>query len=152
MSRRTIYEVAGEMPALRRLAAAWHDRAVEAPIVGHAFAHGYRDDHEERLAAFLAEALGGPPAYTQRFGDATSVQRLHAGNGEHAQMDEEAIRIFADAVATCGLPNDDRLRHTLVDYWAWMTREVMAAYPDSPDDVPDGLAVRKWSWDGPVED
>jgi hypothetical protein len=25
-----------------------------------------------------------------------------------------------------------------------------AAYPRSPDDVPHGLAVAKWSWGGPV--
>jgi hypothetical protein len=25
----------------------------------------------------------------------------------------------------------------------------MASYPDSPDDVPAGLRIARWSWDGP---
>lgn len=152
MTRASIYQVAGGMPTFRRLAAAWHDLAIAAPIVGHAFSHGYRDDHEERLAAYLSETFGGPPAYTSRFGDASSVLRLHSGNGEHAEMDEEAIHIFADAVETCGLPNDPELRQAIKDYWTWAVREVMSTYPESARDVPDGLRVRRWSWDGPVPD
>ena len=26
----------------------------------------------------------------------------------------------------------------------------MAAHPDGTDDIPDGLAVPRWSWDGPA--
>ncbi len=152
MERRSIYETAGGMPAFRRLAAAWHDLAIAAPLVGHAFSHGYRDDHEERLAAYLCEALGGPPAYTSRYGTASSVVRIHSGNGEHAEMDAEAIQIFSDAVETCGLPSDPELRQAIKDYWAWSVRGVMADYPDSPDEVPEGLRVVQWSWDGPVRD
>lgn len=148
----SIYQAAGGMPALRRLASAWHDLAIAAPLVGHAFSHGYRDDHEERLAAYLCEALGGPPAYTSRYGTASSALRIHSGNGEHREMDAEAIRIFADAVETCDLPNDPELRQALKDYWAWATREVMASYPESAAQVPEGLTIRRWSWDGPVPD
>lgn len=152
MARASIYQAAGGMSAFRRLASVWHDLAIAAPTVGHAFSHGYRDDHEERLAAYLSEALGGPPAYTSRFAEAAYVLRLHSGNGAHPEMDEEAIRIFADAVETCGLPNDRELRQTLKDYWAWAVREVMSAYPNSAQDVPDQHAVPRWSWDGPVPD
>lgn len=140
------------MPALRRLAAVWHDRAVSAPLVGHAFSHGYRDDHEERLAAYLAEALGGPKAYSQRYADQAHVVRLHSGNGVHTEMDEEAIRIFADAVQTAGLPNDPELRQTLKDFWAWSMRSRLNAYPDSADDVPADLTIPRWDWNGPVEE
>ncbi|MCU0301728.1 MAG: hypothetical protein MUF35_09035 [Candidatus Nanopelagicales bacterium] len=146
----SVYVAAGGMDGMRRLAAAWHARAVAAPIVGHAFSHGHRDDHVERLAAYLAEALGGPAAYTRDYGDESFVERIHAGNGEHTEMDDEAVAIFHDAVDHSGLPADERLRSTLKAYWAWATRTVMAAHPGSPDDVPDGLAIPRWSWDGPV--
>jgi len=139
------------MPALRKLAAVWHDLAVSAPLVGHAFSHGYRDDHEERLAAYLAEALGGPAAYSERYADQSHIVRLHSGNGVHPEMDEEAIRIFADAVQTAGLPNDPELRQTLKDFWAWSMRTRLNSYPDSKDDVPGDLTVPRWSWNGPVE-
>ena len=67
-------------------------------------------------------------------------------------MDAEAIQIFSDAVETCGLPSDPELRQAIKDYWAWSVRGVMADYPDSPDEVPEGLRVVQWSWDGPVRD
>jgi hemoglobin len=49
-----------------------------------------------------------------------------------------------------GVAPEDRLRTVLHDYFAWATRTAMNAYPDSPDDVPDGLPVPRWSWDGLV--
>ena len=48
-------------PGLLRLAEAWHERVMVDEIVGHAFSHGFHPDHTERLAAYWAEALGGPP-------------------------------------------------------------------------------------------
>lgn len=145
----TPFEAAGGLDAMRRLASAGHERAVGAPIVGHAFSHGFRADHVERLACFLAEALGGPPLYSERYGDGSSVVRMHSGNGEHGDMDDEAVALFNDAVEHCGLPDDDRLRATLTEDWEWSTRTTMAAHPASADEVPDGLSI--WSWDGPVE-
>ena len=41
----------------------------------HAFEHGYRDDHTERLAAYWAEALGGPTLYSNAYGSETSGSR-----------------------------------------------------------------------------
>jgi hypothetical protein len=35
------------------------------------------------------------------------------------------------------------------DYFRWAT-SAMAAYPDDPGDVPAGLHLPQWSWDGPV--
>jgi len=42
----------------------------------------------ERLAAYWAEALGGPTTYTDQYGDETSVVRIHSGNGPHEEMDQ----------------------------------------------------------------
>ena len=56
-----MYEAAGGLDGLLRLAEAWHRRVLTDEVVSHAFSHGYRDDHSERLAAYWAEALGGPP-------------------------------------------------------------------------------------------
>jgi hemoglobin len=144
----TIYEAAGGEAGLLRLAQAWHERAVADEVVGHAFSHGFRDDHLERLAAYWAEALGGPTAYTANYGDETSVVRIHSGHGRHEEMDQRAIACFDQALEDSGLAGDERLRQTLHDYFAWTTTTVMASCPDSADDVPAGLAVPHWSWDG----
>src|SRR6202140_1574370 len=94
----SIYDVAGGKRAFLDLAHAWHARCLADPIVSHAFSHGYHPQHSERLAAYWAEALGGPSDYTESMGDESSVVRLHSGNGEHLEMDERAQICFAKAL------------------------------------------------------
>jgi hemoglobin len=145
---RSVYEAAGGDEGLLRLAAAWHARVLVDPVVGHAFSHGFHPDHTSRLAAYWSEALGGPPAYSGVFGDASTVLRLHSGNGRHEEMDERAIACFDQALEDAGFGGDDVLRQTLHDYFAWATTTDMARYPETPDDVPEGLPIPRWSWDG----
>jgi hemoglobin len=146
----SLYEAAGGHAGLSRLAAAWHMQVMADPVVSHAFRHGTRPDHTERLAAYWAEALGGPPAYSTSFGDETSVLRLHGGNGLHEDMDERAIACFDRALEDAGLAGDETVRQALHDYFAWATRTSMAEYHESADDVPAGLRIPRWSWDGLV--
>jgi hemoglobin len=145
----TIYEAAGGSQAFIALARAWHARCLVDPIVSHAFSHGYHPQHSGRLAAYWAEALGGPADYTQSMGDESGVVRLHSGNGEHLEMDERAQVCFAQALEDAGLPADPLLRATLKAYFRWAT-ELMSAYPQSAGQVPAGLVLRRWSWDGPL--
>jgi hemoglobin len=149
----TVYEAVGGIGGLRRLAEAWHTRVMADEEVSHAFSHGYRPDHSERLAAYWAEALGGPPLYSDAYGDETSVVRIHSGNGAHEEMDRRAIACFDQALADTGLAatapaGDGSLRQVLHDYFAWATTTTMARYHRSADDVPDGLVIPRWSWDG----
>jgi len=146
----TIFDAVGGDEGLLRLAHAWHARCLADPIVSHAFSHGYHPQHSERLAAYWAEALGGPSAYTESLGDETTVTRIHSGNGEHDDMDERAQVCFAAALDDAGLFDDPRLRSTLQAYFRWATVR-LASYPDSPDEVPLGLPLPRWSWDGPVD-
>ena len=148
----TVYEAVGGIGGLRRLAEAWHTRVMADEEVSHAFSHGYRPDHSERLAAYWAEALGGPPMYSQRYGDETSVVRIHSGNGSHEEMDRRAIACFDQALEDAGLAADGRLRQVLHDYFAWAATTTMARYHRSADDVPDGLRIPRWSWDGRQRD
>lgn len=146
---RTLYEAAGGADGLLRLAHAWHARVMTDEVVSHAFSHGYHPEHTERLAAYWAEALGGPAAYTNAYGDETSVVRIHSGNGPHEEMDRRAITCFDQALADVGLA-DDRLLRVLHDYFAWATTTTMARYHQSADDVPEGLRIPRWSWAGLV--
>jgi hemoglobin len=144
----SVYDAAGGRAGLERLAAAWHERVMADPVVSHAFHGGARPDHAERLASYWAECLGGPASYSARYGDASSVVRMHAGNGEHPEMDEAAVACFAAALDDVGL--EDPVRTTLHDYFAWATTVPLGDYPRSADDVPEGLAFPRWGWDGPV--
>ena len=151
-TRQTVYEAAGGIDAMMALAHAWHKRVLADEVVSHAFSHGYHPQHTERLAAYWAEALGGPPTYSQQFGDETSVVRIHSGNGLHEEMDQRAIACFDRALEDVGLDRDERLRRVLHDYFAWATTTTMARYQDSADDVPVGLHIPRWSWNGLVTD
>ena len=119
-------------------------------MAGHAFSHGYHPEHTERLAAYWAEALGGPSSFSDTYGDETSVVRIHSGHGEHVEMDQRAIACFDEALLDVGLGDDEKLRQVLHDYFAWATTGAMAYYHRSADDVPDGLSIPHWSWDGLV--
>lgn len=147
----TVFEAAGGSDGMLRLARAWHERVMADELVSHAFSHGFRPDHSERLAAYWGEALGGPPAYSEAYGDETSVVRMHSGNGPHEEMDRRAIACFDQALADIGLADDDRLRAVLHDYFSWATTVAMTKYHGSAADVPAGLSIPRWSWEGLVE-
>ena len=133
---------------LLRLAEAWHSRVMADELVSHAFSHGFHPRHSERLAAYWAQALGGPATYSDAFGDETFVVRLHSGNGPHEEMDQRAIACFDQALQDVGLDANERLRQVLHDYFSWATT-AMSHYHRSADDVPEGLSIPEWSWTGP---
>ena len=132
----TVYEAAGGADGLLRLAHAWHARVMADEVVSHAFSHGFHPEHTERLAAYWAEALGGPTTYSAAYGDETSVVRMHSGNGPHEEMDRRAIACFDQALVDVGLAGDDRLRQVLHDYFAWATTTTMARYHAPPTTCP----------------
>jgi hemoglobin len=144
----SVYEAAGGYPGLLRLAEAWHTRVMADEVVSHAFSHGFHPQHSERLAAYWTEALGGPADYSATCGDETSVVRIHSGNGPHEEMDRRAIECFGQALDDAGLDAAAPVRQVLHDYFAWATTTTMARYHGSADDVPEGLAIPHWSWDG----
>ena len=98
----TIYDAAGGRQAFVDLAHAWHVRCLADPVVSHAFSHGFHPQHTERLAAYWAEALGGPEDFSRAIGDESAVVRMHSGNGEHREMDERAIDCFDAALDDAG--------------------------------------------------
>src|SRR5215475_7320188 len=128
----TVFEAAGDSEGLGRLASAWHDRVMADDVVAHAFSHGLHPRHVERLAAYWTEALGGPPTYSDDYGDETTVVKMHSGNGEHDEMNRRAIACFDQALANVGLGNDDVLRQVLHDYFAWATMTTMSATTSPP--------------------
>jgi hemoglobin len=143
-----LYEAAGGSEGLLRLAEAWHSRVMADEIVSHAFDHGFHPQHSMRLAAYWAEALGGPTTYSDHYGDETSAVRLHSGNGPHEEMDLRAIACFDQAMTDVGLDANEPVRQALHDYFAWTTTTTMSRYHESADDVPDNLSIPRWSWDG----
>jgi hemoglobin len=144
----SVYEAVGGSDGLRRLARAWHRRVMADEVVGHAFSHGFDPEHVERLAAYWAEALGGPTLYSDSYGDETKVVKMHSGNGEHDEMNVRAIACFDQALDDAGLTHDAPVRRVLHDYFAWATTVTMYRYHQSAEDVPKSLKIPHWSWEG----
>jgi hemoglobin len=146
----SVYDAMGGADAVLRLAHAWHVRVLADEVVSHAFSHGFRDDHTERLAAYWGEQLGGPPSFTEGLGgEHSAVVRMHSGNGEHREMDRRAEACFVQALDDAEIPEAPEVRRTLQYWFHWGIGEMDTA-PNTPDDVPDGLAFPRWSWDGLV--
>lgn len=116
----------------------WHELCLADPEAVHPFEQALHPQHDERLAAYLAEASGGPALYAGGYGTESSMQRRHAGNGDHRDLDEACLRLFDQAVAESGVP--ERAGARLCAYFRAVT-EAMRAYHASADDVPDGLPV-----------
>jgi hemoglobin len=149
MTQQSIFEAAGGADAMTRIADAWHHRVMADPVVSHAFHGGAKPDHVDRLAAYLGEALGGPPRYTTTYGDHAIVVRMHSGNGEHDEMNERAIECFAGALHDAGLDADPETYQAILDYWGWATWHPMY-FHGSADDVPADLPMPQWNWDRTV--
>lgn len=132
----TLYERAGGFDAILALCRHWHALCSADPLAGHPFEHLTMPHHDERLAAYLAEALGGPPLYTAGYGDESSMQRLHAGNGTHAELDEACLALFDRALAEVGIAR--AVAGQISAYFRAATL-AMGAYADGADRVPDGL-------------
>ena len=143
----TLYEAVGGFEGVIRLAAAWHKLVLADEIVAHAFSHGFHPKHTERLAAYWAEAWGGPKTYSEQYGSESSVVRMHSGNGPHEQMDRRAIECFDQAMQDAGI-TDALLLRVRHDYFTWTTTTTMSAYPKAAAHVPDGLRIPHWSWNG----
>jgi hemoglobin len=146
--RPTLFEFAGGEPAFLALATAHHQRCLGDPELNHPFSHpGQHPQHVERLAAYWAEVMGGPPRYSQTCGDQSGLLHMHAGNGDMSDLGRRFVDCFVNAADDAGLPADPEFRTALRAYMEWAVEE-MLAYPSPDAVVPAGLAMPRWSWDG----
>jgi hemoglobin len=147
MSRPSLFEFAGGEPAFLALARAHHERCLADPVLNHPFSHTANPEHVERLAAYWAEVLGGPPTYSETCSDQLAMIVLHAHTGADAEFGPRFVDCFVGAMDEVGLPDDPEFRAVMRAYMEWATRDVMAYAPFGAA-VPDDLVVPRWSWDG----
>jgi hemoglobin len=146
--RPTLFEFAGGQPAFLALATAHHVRCLQDPELNHPFSHpGQHPQHIERLAAYWAEVMGGPPRYSQACGDQSGMLHMHAGNGDMSDLGRRFVDCFVRAAGDAGLPEDAEFRAALRAYMEWAVAEVLS-YPSADAVVPAGLDMPHWSWDG----
>ncbi|NKQ54640.1 oxidoreductase [Amycolatopsis sp. K13G38] len=147
--RPTLYEFAGGKPAFLALARAHHERCLADPELNHPFSHpDQHPQHVERLAAYWAEVMGGPPEYSGKCGDHSAMLVMHAGNGDMSDLGRRFVECFVAAADDARLPQDPEFRAALRDYMEWAVAEVLS-YPTDDIPVPSRLPMPRWSWHGP---
>jgi hemoglobin len=77
---------------------------------------------------------------------------MHSGNGPHEEMDRRAIACFDQALSDVGFTPQSQVAQVLREYFTWATTTTMSRYHESADDVPDGLRIPRWSWDGLISE
>lgn len=147
-TRPSLFEFAGGEAAFLALAEAHHARCLADPELNHPFSHpGQHPQHVERLAAYWAEVMGGPPRYSGSCGDQSGLLRMHAGHGDMSDLGERFVRCFDGAMDDAGLPADAGFRACLHAYMRWAVDDVLVYSPVGAV-VPGGARVPRWGWDG----
>jgi hemoglobin len=145
--RPTLYEFAGGERAFAALAQAHHVRCLADPELNHPFAReDLNPEHVERLGAYWAEVLGGPPTYSERYSDQSALLTMHAGNGDVTDLGRRFVDCFVQAADDAQLPADPEFRAALRAYMVWAVDDVLS-YGELSD-VPDRAPMPRWSWDG----
>jgi hemoglobin len=146
--RPSLFEFAGGEQAFRALAAAHHERCLQDSELNHPFSHpDGNPQHLERLAAYWAEVLGGPPEFSTTYGsDQSAMLHLHSGNGDMLDLGRRFVECFVVAADDAGLPDDAEFRAALRAYMEWAVDDVLRH--DVASSIPTGLAMPSWSWDG----
>jgi hemoglobin len=146
--RPTLYEFAGGEAAFLALARAHHARCLADPELNHPFSHDDQHPrHVERLGAYWAEVMGGPPSYSRSCGDESFVLGLHAGNGDMGDLGERFLACFVLALDDAKLPADPEFRAAMREYMRWAVDNVLSYSPVDAV-VPEGVAMPRWGWDG----
>jgi hemoglobin len=146
--RPSLYEFAGGEPAFLALATAHHARCLQDPELNHPFSRpDQHPRHVERLAAYWAEVMGGPPRYSESCSSHSAVLTLHAGNGDLTDLGRRFVTCFVLAADDANLPADPDFRTALRSYMQWAVIEILS-YPDKNSTVPPGQPMPRWSWNG----
>ena len=145
--RPTLYEFAGGEAAFLAVARAHHARCLADPELNHPFSHADQHPrHVERLAAYWAEVMGGPTAYSDACGDESGVLMMHAGNGDMSDLGERFLGCFLAALDDAELPSDPEFREAMRAYMRWAVDNVLSDPLRRPS--PWRPELPRWSWGG----
>ncbi len=135
-SKSSLYVRIGGFDKILALTARWHELCLADPLAAHPFEHDLHPQHNVRLAAYLAQAFGGPALYSAGYGDESYVQTIHAGNGLHIELDEACLAHFDRALADVGITGEAAAAAS--NYFRRAT-EGQRSWSETASTVPHGL-------------
>jgi hemoglobin len=140
----TLYDWLGGIDALNRLTTRFYEHVKADLLLGPVFAH-MGADHPSHVAAFLAEVLGGPAAYSQQHGGHPRMIQQHLNRHLTQEQRRRWVSLLLQTADELSLPEDPEFRSALVGYLEWGSRlAVINSQPGAT--VDENAPMPKWGW------
>jgi CDGSH-type Zn-finger protein/truncated hemoglobin YjbI/ferredoxin len=141
----TLFQWAGGFPALLRLTRRFYELHVpEDPLLSGLFSQ-MSPDHPQRVASWLGQVFGGPPAYSESYGEYDRMISQHLDKVLTAEQRARWVLLIARSADDVGLPADPEFRAAFTAYLEWGSR---IALENSQPGVhpPPHMPVPRWWW------
>ena len=140
----SLFDWLGGAPVLERLFAVFYARVVDDPELAPLFA-AMSPDHVAHVAAFVAEVLGGPPAYSAHHGGHRAMLLHHIGRRISEPQRKRWLTLLLECADAIGAPSDPEFRSAFVAYLEWGTRlAVLNSQPGAT--VNTDAPMPHWGW------
>jgi CDGSH-type Zn-finger protein/ferredoxin len=141
----TLFQWAGGFPSLLRLTRRFYEVHVpQDPLLSGLFSQ-MSPDHPERVASWLGQVFGGPPAYSERYGEYDRMISQHLDKALTPEQRARWVLLLARSADEVGLPADAEFRAAFTAYLEWGSR---IALENSQPGVhpPPHMPVPRWWW------
>jgi len=140
----SLYEWVGGIDALNLLTTRFYEHVRVDSLLGPVFAH-MGSDHPAHVAAFLAEVLGGPTKYSEKYGGHPHMIRQHLNRHLGQDQRRRWVGLLLETADELRIPDDPEFRSALVGYLEWGSR--LAVINSQPGATADQHApMPKWGW------
>ena len=140
----TLYDWLGGIDTLNRLTTRFYEHVNDDPLLAPVFAH-MDAGHAGHVAAFLAEVLGGPAAYSQEHGGHPHMIRQHLNRHLTQEKRRRWVALLLETADELGMPDDPEFRSALVGYLEWGSRLAVINSQDGAQ-VDQDAPMPKWGW------
>jgi hemoglobin len=144
----TLAEWVGGPETIKRLTARFYDKVPHDPVLAPVFA-GMDPHHAEHVAAFIAEVIGGPDAYSAQGGSHAGMIGRHMGRHLTEKQRRAWINLLLDTCDEVGLPDDPEFRASFTGYLEWGSRLAVMNAADGVTPPNHDLPMPSWGWSSP---
>jgi CDGSH-type Zn-finger protein/truncated hemoglobin YjbI len=141
----TLFQWAGGFPALLRLTRRFYEVHVPEDALLSGLFSQMSPDHPQRVAAWLGQVFGGPPAYSRSYGEYDRMISQHLDKALTSEQRARWVLLLARSADEVGLPADAEFRAAFTAYLEWGSR---IALENSQPGVhpPPHMPVPRWWW------
>lgn len=140
----TLYTWVGGLEALNLLTARFYQRVKEDSILAPVFEH-MGGEHPSHVAAFLAEVLGGPAIYSEKYGGHPRMIQQHLNRHLSQSQRRSWVNLLLDTADELKMPDDPEFRSALVGYLEWGSR-LAVINSQSGAEANQNAPMPKWGW------